>query len=118
MDGNILNLLGRILFGGYFVFMGANHFAKKEMIVAYAKSKRVPSPEIAVMFSGILLLVGGIGTLISMDQIAALALVLFLIPVSFKMHAFWAETDPTMKAGDMVQFFKNMGLLGSALMLF
>lgn len=116
---DILPEVGRLLFGGYFFMMGINHFAKKDMLVGYAKSKNVPSPELAVTGSGVLLLIGGTGTLFEMyTQIATLALVLFLIPVSFKMHAFWAETDPMMKMSDMVNFLKNMALLGATLMMF
>ena len=116
---DLLPQLGRILFGGYFVVMGMNHFLKKDMLVGYAKSKHVPMPDVAVMGSGVLLLVGGIGTLFGIyTQIAAFALLLFLIPVSLKMHAFWAETDQMAKMGDMAHFLKNMALLGATLMMF
>ena len=115
---SILSELGRILFGGYFTLMGVNHFAKKDMLVGYAKSKNVPSPEMAVLGTGVLLLVGGISVLLGMDTAGATALTLFLVPVSFKMHAFWAETDPMMKMGDMTNFLKNLALLGATWMMF
>ena len=44
------------------------------------------------------------------------ALVLFLVPVTFVMHAFWTEHSPAARMADMINFTKNMALLGSSLM--
>ena len=33
------------------------------------------------------------------------------------MHNFWSVQDPQQKMGDQINFFKNMALLGAALML-
>jgi len=44
-------------------------------------------------------------------------LVIFLLGVSFKIHDFWAVTDPQMKMNDVVNFTKNMGLLGAVLII-
>lgn len=114
----IMFLVGRVLFGGYFVMSGLNHFMKSEMMVGYTQSKGVPMPKIAVTVSGLLLLTGGLGVLTgAYVGWAVLALVLFLVPVSFKMHAFWAISDPMAKMSDMTNFLKNMALLGATLML-
>ncbi len=114
----ILFLVGRVLFGGYFVMMGLNHYMKTGMLGGYAQSKGVPMPAFAVMGSGLLLLAGGLGVLLgAYVPWAVAALALFLVPVSFKMHAFWAIPDPMARMGDQVNFMKNMALLGAALML-
>jgi putative oxidoreductase len=44
-------------------------------------------------------------------------LVLFLVPVTFKMHAFWTVPDAMMKQFQMAMFMKNIGLLGGALLI-
>jgi putative oxidoreductase len=44
-------------------------------------------------------------------------IVAFLIPTSFMMHNFWTLKDPTAKMHDMVQFNKNLALLGAALLI-
>jgi putative oxidoreductase len=111
-------LIGRLLLGGFFIFNGFNHFKMIAMMSGYAQSKGVPSPKAAVAFSGLLLLVGGFSILLGVyPTIGAIALVLFLIPVTFMMHNFWKVQDPQMKMGEMVNFTKNMALLGAALML-
>lgn len=116
---SILFLIGRILFGGYFVMSGVNHFSKKEQLKGYAASKGVPSPGAAVIVSGSLLLLGGLGVLLGAYVSWSLILLLiFLVPVTFKMHAYWKDQDPGMKAGNQVNFMKNLALIGVILMLF
>jgi putative oxidoreductase len=110
--------LGRILFGGYFAFNGINHFKMLEMMSGYAKSKGAPMPKLSVAFSGLLLLVGGVCVLFNiMPFIGLAALLLFLIPVTFIMHPFWKIKDPMAKMHEMVNFMKNMALLGAVLIM-
>lgn len=94
-----------------------NHFSKTDMLAGYAASKGVKSGKFAVLFTGLLLLVGGLGIILGVYvQLAVAALALFLVPVSFIMHAFWKDSDANMKMMNMVNFNKNMALLGAALM--
>lgn len=110
-------LVGRIIVGIYFLFNASNHFMQLEMLSNYADSKGVPSPRLAVIVSGLLLVVGGLSILLGFQPlIGVIALVVFFLPVTFMMHNFWAVDDPQMKMVEMVNFTKNMALLGSALM--
>jgi putative oxidoreductase len=113
---SVLFLIGRIIVGAYYIYNGINHFLKLNMMTAYAKSKGVPLPEFSVVAAGILLLVAGMTLLLGYyPEIGVVALVLFFIPVSLMMHNFWA-VGPEEKAVQMINFTKNMALLGSALM--
>lgn len=117
METTIL-YLGRLLLGGYFIFGGINHFRSLEMMASYAQSKGTPLPKFSVGFSGLLLLIGGVSVLLNILPIVGLtALVLFLIPVTFIMHAFWKVQDAQAKMGEMINFMKNLGLLGAILIL-
>lgn len=112
----ILFLIGRILYGGYFVMNGVNHFKKRQIMVEYAKSKGVSNPDLVVKGSGLLILLGGLGIMTgAFVEWAVLFLVLFLIFVSFKMHNFWVVQDLNMKMVEMINFTKNIALLGAAL---
>ena len=87
-------------------------------MAGYAGSKGVPAPKVAVWFSGLLLIIGGASIILgAFTKIGIYSLVLFLIPVSFQMHAFWKETAPMQKMNQRVQFMKNLALLGALLML-
>ena len=110
---------GRILLGGFFLFNAFHHFSQVGAMSGYAKMKGVPASKAAVLFSGILLLIGGLSIMLNLYPVIGLsALVLFLIPVTLKMHAFWAVGDANAKMGETVQFMKNMALLGAVLILF
>jgi uncharacterized membrane protein YphA (DoxX/SURF4 family) len=49
-------------------------------------------------------------------QIGVASLVLFFVPVTLVMHAFWGDTDPAMRQANLINFSKNVALLGSSLM--
>ena len=112
-------LVGRILFGGYFFVSGMNHFLQRGLLTDYAASKGVPMPGFMVPFSGLFIILGGFGVVLGVQIPLALALIiLFLVPVTFKMHAFWNISDPQAKMGEMVNFMKNTALIGATLMLY
>jgi putative oxidoreductase len=113
-----LFLLGRILYGGFFLLAGSRHFTQLNGMVPYAASKGVPAPKIAVLGSGLLAVLGGLSIVLGLwPRCGALLIAVFLLPVSFAMHNFWADKDPQARQLNQVQFQKNMALLGGALML-
>jgi putative oxidoreductase len=119
MEANMtaLFLVGRIILGGYFLYNGINHFLSMGFMAQYAGSKGVPAPEVAVLGSGLLLLIAGAGILLGMfPKIAIACAAIFLLGVSPMMHNFWAVPAEQQMA-EMVNFTKNMALLGATLML-
>jgi uncharacterized membrane protein YphA (DoxX/SURF4 family) len=111
-------LIGRIIFGGYFLLNAYNHLVNSGHMVGYAQSKGVPAPKLAILGSGILLLIGGVSMVLGLyPLIGVIALVVFLIPVSFKMHDYWKIQDPMVRMSERISFQKNMALLGAALMM-
>lgn len=114
-----LFLLGRFIFGGFFLYNGANHFLSNATFVQYTAAKGIPMPEIAVVVSGLLLVVGGLSVLLGLwPHIGALCIVVFLLGVTPLMHDFWNFSDPAQRMAEMANFTKNLALLGGALMLF
>ena len=64
-----------------------------------------------------MLLFGGYTIITGVRVTAGIAaLVLFFIPVTFTMHAFWKEEGQA-RMMEQVQFMKNMAILGAILML-
>jgi uncharacterized membrane protein YphA (DoxX/SURF4 family) len=45
------------------------------------------------------------------------AIIGFLIPVTLTMHRFWDVEDPQQRMNEMINFSKNMALVGAALMM-
>ncbi|WP_376791544.1 DoxX family protein [Thermoflexus sp.] len=114
----VVFFIGRIIVGVYYLFNAANHLIMgTEQLTQYAQYKGVPAPRLAVIVTGILLLIGGLSFLLGVyPGIGVLSVVLFFLPVSFKMHNFWALQDQQQRMIEMVNFTKNMALMGSALM--
>jgi len=112
-------VIGRILFGGFFVLSGINHFAKLEMMTGYAKYKKLPAAKLGVILSGLMLVVGGAYVALGFyADLGALLLAIFLILAAIIFHNFWAEKDATAKQNEMLAFMKDIALAGAALVLF
>jgi uncharacterized membrane protein YphA (DoxX/SURF4 family) len=110
-------LVGRVLVGGYYVYSAYNHFAHMGPMAKGAAAHGVPAPELAVIVSGLLLLVAGLSFLFGLlPRVGVAAVVLFLVPVTFIMHPFWADQSAAQRQSDLINFTKNIGLLGSSLM--
>ena len=111
-------LLGRLIFGGFFLYNGINHFQHRKQLAQYAASKGVPAAEAAVVGSGVALAVGGASILAGVKpKIGTLAVLGFLAGVSPMMHDFWRQQEPQARQNEMINFMKNMAMAGAALAL-
>jgi uncharacterized membrane protein YphA (DoxX/SURF4 family) len=108
-------LAGRLIFGGYFLYNGINHFLNRSMMTAYARSKQVPLADVAVPASGILILLGGLSLLTGKrPKLGASLITTFLLGVTPVMHAFWGIEDEEQRTHELVNFTKNIALIGGA----
>jgi putative oxidoreductase len=111
-------LIGRLLYGGFFLYNGINHFRQRKYLAQYAQSKNVPLAELSVVASGIALTVGGASILLGVKpKVGSIAILGFLAGVSPVIHDFWRAEDPNQRTNDMINFMKNMALAGGALAL-
>ena len=112
----LLSVVGRAIFGGYFLYNGINHFLNERALSQYAASKGVVAPDAAVTASGALMAAGGVSILAGVKPRQGLAAVIaFLVPVTVQMHRFWEETEPAARMNETVNFAKNVALVGAAL---
>src|SRR4051812_46700270 len=104
-----LFVLGRILYGGFFVLGGVDHFQHLDMMAGFTASKGVPAAKLGVIASGSLIIVGGLFVILGWHVRAGLAcIVLFLVPVTLLMHNYWVETDMMQRINQRVNFQKNV----------
>jgi putative oxidoreductase len=114
---SLLVLIGRILFVGVFLTSGVAHLTKTKMMAGYAQSKGVPQAWLATVAGGVLLLAGAISVLLGIwADLGAILLAIFLIPTAVLIHGFWREQGEA-RMNEQVQFFKDLGLAGAALMI-
>jgi putative oxidoreductase len=110
-------LIGRLLFGGVFLFSGFNHFLSLAQEAQFAAAKGVPFPQVAVMITGAMLLFGGLSIMLGWrPELGITAIVVFLVCITPIMHNFWDESGAE-RMGDMANFIKNVALAGGSLML-
>lgn len=111
-------LIGRIIFGGFFIYNGIHHFKERKSLAQYAQAKNVPKPDLAVPVTGAAMIAGGTSILLGIKpKMGAAAIIGFLAGVSPMMHNFWKAEDPNQRMNDMINFGKNIALLGAALAL-
>lgn len=109
-------LAGRALFSAIFIVSGFTHFAPQ--MAQYATQLGVPFAPVLVPLSGLMAFAGGLSILLGYRaRVGAALVILFLLPVTFMIHAFWNVTDPMMAQVDQAMFFKNLSMLGGALLI-
>jgi putative oxidoreductase len=85
-------LAGRVLLGGFFVISGLRHFQHLAMMAGFTGSKGVPAPRLAVIVSGLMIILGGVSILLGVRPHWGIALVsAFLLPVTLLMHQYWSR---------------------------
>jgi putative oxidoreductase len=113
---NYLALVGRLCFAAIFIFAAPGHFTAP--YIGFAAQAGVPAASLLVPLSGVIALVGALSIALGYKaKLGAWLLVVFLIPVTLAMHAFWAVTDPMMAQMQQAMFLKNVSMLGGALLI-
>jgi putative oxidoreductase len=108
--------IGRVLFALVFLVAAPGHFTSAT--IDHASDHGVPLAAVAVPLSGLLAGLGGLGVALGYRaRLAAWLIIVFLVPVTFMMHDFWAVTDPAAAQLQRIMFMKNLSLLGGALLI-
>ena len=117
LDGYVA-LLGRILFGGYFLYSGIMHVIRFDALSQAAANNGVPLAELGVAASVILLVVGGLSILLGFKpRLLAWWPILFLVPAAFFMHDFWTQTEAQAVQLQTAMFLRNIALTGALLII-
>jgi putative oxidoreductase len=118
---DVVFLIGRVLFALLFVSSGLQaHLGKGgKQGIEYARSLGAPNPDLLVPLSGVAIIAGGIMIAFGIwADLGALLVIGFLIGITPIMHAYWKVDDPQMQQIQAAMFYKNVALLGAALIIF
>lgn len=112
-------LLGRILIGAIFFFSGiAKIFGFHEAVQMLESSGVQMGPQVLLGIAIFLEIVGSLLIILGLfTRIGALMLLIFLIPVTLTMHAFW-NFQGMEQATQVANFAKNVAIFGGLLILF
>ncbi len=114
---DIAHLVARVLLSVMFLRSGYRHLTQAKPLAEYAGNVgHIPAPQTAVVVSGAMLLLGGLGILLGFHpRIAATLIFVFLVVAAFTMHKYWTIADPMQRGGQDAQFWKNITLAGAML---
>lgn len=108
-------LVGRILLALIFVWSGLGKIGSFAGTAAYMAGKGIPLAELALVISIILEIGGGLMLIVGWKaRWAALAIFLWLIPVTLMFHNFWA-VEAAQYQNQFNHFLKNLCILGGML---
>ena len=113
-------LIGRVILGLYWLMVAYTHTVTSAGLVGYAQSVGMKSgaAKTAVWGTGLLALIGADSIILGLYPTWGIAaLVIFLIGVSFKMHAYWSIADAGQKQIQTINFQKNIALAAAILCL-
>jgi putative oxidoreductase len=109
-------VVGRVALGTIFVVSALGKLAAWRGVVAYAGSKGVP--QILLPIATALELFGGVSVVLGFRaRWGALALLIFLVPVTLVFHNFWA-VGAEQQQMEMTNFLKNLAIGGGLLIVF
>jgi putative oxidoreductase len=111
-------LVGRILLAYLFIKSGWGKIGGFEQTAAMMASKGVPLAQLALIVTIALELGAGLMLIVGYKaRWAALAIALWLIPVTYMFHGYWnVPADQVMNQTN--HFYKNVAIFGGMLMVF
>ena len=115
---DIIDLFGRIMLSFIFIYEAIDsilYFNKtKEMMTAYGLTFQQDMLLFAAIF---LLLIGGTLVLLGYrTTFGASLILLYWIPVTFIIHSFWNDVEPTRRI-EAISFMKNIAIAGGLLIV-
>jgi len=114
---DITTLAGRILIAVIFLISGFFKVGGYPQIVGYAAAMHLPAPGVAIALAAAVELACGLAILTGFKtRFAAWLLFLYLIPVTYVFHNFWAVQGQEQQM-QMVNFLKNVAIMGGLLVL-
>jgi putative oxidoreductase len=116
----IVQLIGRILFAGYFAYVGAGfHIAMSKTAEGYASSTGFPIPAIAGWPTGIWMVAGALSIALGIwPDIGVLMIAAFAIVAAAYFHRFWELDDQMQKQTQQQLFGRNVIIVGACLVMF
>jgi uncharacterized membrane protein YphA (DoxX/SURF4 family) len=116
---SVVFVIGRVLFAWIFLRSGIAHLRDDGTMAGYSESKGVPAAAAMVKVTGVMILVGGVLVALGLwADVGALLIAAFLLPTALIMHNYWTIDDPQARGGDAAHFYKDISLLGAAIMIF
>lgn len=108
-------LAGRVLLALVFLLSGIQKLSSFEPTRSYMQSAGMPAATLFLILAISLEVFGGVALVLGLGtRVVALALVLFLLPVTLTFHGFWRHAGFEQQQ-QLVEFLKNLAIIGGLL---
>ncbi len=109
--------LARVALAPIFVVGGLDSLLAPAPKSPKVEAVGIPKAEVAVRANGAVMVVAGLALATGrLPRLAAAGLMVSLVPTTVVGHAFWAEDTSEGRKAQLLQFCKNLGVLGGLLL--
>jgi len=115
----VVAALGRLMLSAIFLMSAVgNKIPKFAEVSGYMATNGVPAPNILLVGAILFLIAGSLSIILGYRaRWGAALLLVFLILATYYFHDFWTLDDPAAKQEEMIQFMKNVALMGAMLLI-
>lgn len=115
----VVALLGRVMLSAIFLMSAlGNKIPNFNDVVGYMQAEGVPAPRIMLAGAIVFLIAGGVSLVLGYwTRVGAALLLVFLVLATYYFHDFWTFEDAAERQQQMIQFMKNLALMGAMLLL-
>jgi putative oxidoreductase len=95
-----------------------NKIPNFQAVAGYMAKEGVPAPQVMLAGAIAFLIAGSLSVILGYKaRIGAALLLAFLVLATYYFHDFWTVSDPQAQQEQMIQFLKNLGLMGAMLLV-
>jgi putative oxidoreductase len=115
----IVAVVGRILLCTIFLLSAVGNKIPHFQDVAGVMAKvGIPAPQVMLVGAIVFLIAGSLSVILGYKaRIGAALLLVFLVLATYYFHDFWRLSDQQAQQEQMIQFMKNLGLMGAMLLV-
>jgi putative oxidoreductase len=119
MIQGVLAVLGRLMLSAIFLLSAVgNKIPNFNSVAELMGNAGIPYPKVMLVGAIVFLIAGSFAIILGYQaRIGATLLLVFLILATYYFHHFWNITDPKAKQEQMIEFLKNLGLMGAMLLI-
>lgn len=123
MNNNLVQdigtVLGRIMIATIFLMSAVgNKIPNFNKVAGYMASENVPMSQVMLVGAIVFLIAGSLSIIVGFKaRIGAALLLVFLVLATYFFHDFWTFENAQAKQDQMIQFMKNLALMGTMVFL-
>ena len=114
----ILAVIGRLMLAAIFLLSSVGKLTNFNGTAGMMADKGIPAAQIMLVGAIAFEIAGGLSIVLGYKpRIGAILLLVFLVLATYFFHDFWKIADPKEKQEQMVQFLKNLAIMGAMVLI-